>query len=109
MRVGKHLITIAIKGLPISLLPVNHTDSDVGHSKQNTACRFASLPDYCSFRFSPTSRISNSTDLTKLLMFTGMKPGVLRCCVLFPKCAKTHLRASAITENFPGVVSLDPR
>ena len=30
MRAGKNLITIAIKGLPISLLPVNHTDSDVG-------------------------------------------------------------------------------
>jgi hypothetical protein len=30
-----------------------------------------------------------------------MKPGVLRCCILFPICAKTHLRASAIPKNSP--------
>jgi hypothetical protein len=38
---------------------------------------------------------SNLTDPTELLKFTGMEPGVLNCCFLFPKCAKTHLRAPA--------------
>ena len=37
-----------------------------------------------------------------------MKPGVLNCCFLFPKCAKTHVRASAIPKNFPGVIPRTP-
>ena len=44
VRAGKNLITIAIKGLPISLLPVNHTDSDVGHLKHCVqVCQSAGL------------------------------------------------------------------
>jgi hypothetical protein len=69
-------------------------------------CRFASLPDYHSFSFFPTLRISSSTDSTELLKFIGMKPGVLNCGFLFPKCAKTHLQASALSKIFPGVIPL---
>jgi hypothetical protein len=50
MRVGKIVITNAIKSLP-NFLTLNHNDSDVGHFK-NAACRFASQPDYCSLSFS---------------------------------------------------------
>jgi hypothetical protein len=32
-----------------------------------------------------------------------MKPGVLNCGFLFPKYAKTHLRAYAIPKNFSGL------
>ena len=37
-----------------------------------------------------------------------MKPGILNCCFLFPKCAKTHLQAFAIPKIFPGVIPRTP-
>ena len=38
-----------------------------------------------------------------------MKPSVLTYDISCPKCSKTHLRASEISKNFPGVIPPDPR
>jgi hypothetical protein len=38
-----------------------------------------------------------------------MKPSATKGRILYPKCAKTHLRASVISKIFPGVTPPDPR
>jgi hypothetical protein len=37
-----------------------------------------------------------------------MKPSATKGRILYPKCAKTHLRASVISKIFPGVTPPDP-
>jgi hypothetical protein len=39
---------------------------------------------------------------------TVKKPGSLRCCLLSPKCSKTHLRASLNRKFLPGVIPRTP-
>jgi hypothetical protein len=39
---------------------------------------------------------------------TDKNPGVCKCCVLLPKCAKTHVHASVISKIFPGIIPRTP-
>jgi hypothetical protein len=44
--------------------------------------------------------------LIRLLLANRL--GISMCCIFCSRCAKTHLRATVISKNFPGVIPPDP-